>query len=192
MKTRTIAYTGVLTALVVGLQFLSNYVTFGPVSINLALIPIAVGAILFGPYIGLFLGLVDGAIVLAAPSTLSIFFSANPAGTIFVCLFKTGLAGFMAGWVNLWIKKKSSVTASVTASLLIPIINTGIFSAFLPVLFHDFLVQVMTAYNQNAFTAIFVSIVTWNFFVEFGVVALLSPIIVRVIQIFEKTHQKEN
>ena len=40
-----------LTALVVGLQFLSNYVSFGSISITLALIPIAMGAILYGPLV---------------------------------------------------------------------------------------------------------------------------------------------
>ena len=46
----------ILTALVVVLQLLGNYITIGTVNITLALIPIAVGAILYGPVAGLFLG----------------------------------------------------------------------------------------------------------------------------------------
>ena len=51
-----------LTALVVALQFLSNYVKFGTVEMTLALIPIAVGAILYGPLVGGFLGFIMGVI----------------------------------------------------------------------------------------------------------------------------------
>ena len=114
---RTIAGLGVLTAMVVVLQLLSNYVQFGPVSITLSLFPIAVGAMLFGPFGGLFLGLVDGVIVLTAPSTISFFFAYTPIGTIFVCLAKTGLAGFIAGWIFKLHKK--DVRAEFVAALIV-------------------------------------------------------------------------
>ena len=96
---KTIAGLGILTAMVVVLQLLSNYVQFGPVSITLALFPIAVGAMLYGPLGGLFLGLLDGVLVLTAPSTISFFFAITPVGTIITCLTKTGLAGLVAGFI---------------------------------------------------------------------------------------------
>ena len=96
---KTIAGLGILTAVVIVLQLLSNYVQFGPVSITLSLFPIAIGAMLYGPLGGLFLGLVDGVLVLTAPSTISFFFAITPIGTIFVCLTKTGLAGLFAGLI---------------------------------------------------------------------------------------------
>ena len=105
--TKTIAGLGMLTAMVVVLQLLSNYVQFGPVSITLALFPIAVGAMLFGPFGGLFLGLVDGVLVLLAPSTISVFFAYNPIGTMIVCLLKTGLAGLCAGFIFKLFQKKN-------------------------------------------------------------------------------------
>ena len=51
---KKIVGTSVLTALVIVLQVISNYITFGSVSITLALIPIAMGAILYGPLTGFF------------------------------------------------------------------------------------------------------------------------------------------
>lgn len=131
---KTIAGLGVLTAMVVVLQLLSNYVQFGPVSITLALFPIAVGAMLYGPFGGLFLGLVDGAIVLSAPSTISFFFAYSPFGTIAVCLLKTGIAGFVAGLIfKLYHKdiKVEFVSAIIVLPFLILASTDKIFSGTL-------------------------------------------------------------
>ena len=128
-----------LTALVVGLQFLSNYVSFGSISITLALIPIAMGAILYGPLAGLFLGAVMGAIVIAAPSTQAVFMPVNPAATIILCLLKTAIAGLVSGLLfKLFafiakkqkdVKKKKILFAAgiIVAALVVPVINTGLF-----------------------------------------------------------------
>ena len=73
-KIRLITFGGILTALVILLQYFSNYIYFGPFSITLALIPILIGAILFGPFMGAWLGFVFGLVVLlsgqAAPFML--------------------------------------------------------------------------------------------------------------------------
>ena len=116
---RTIAGLGVLTAMVVVLQLLSNYVQFGPVSITLSLFPIAVGAMLYGPLGGLFLGLVNGAIVLTAPSTISFFFAYEPVGTVVICLLKTGLAGLIAGFI-FKLKDKDVNIDFIAALVLLP------------------------------------------------------------------------
>ena len=133
-STKTIAGLGVLTAMVVALQILSNYVQFGPISITLALFPIAVGAMLYGPIGGLFLGLVDGAMVLLAPSTISGFFAISPLGTIVTCLLKTGLAGLIAGFLFSLYKKQINVEL-VCALILLPL---GIVAA-LPDIYTGFL-----------------------------------------------------
>lgn len=116
---RTIAGLGILTAVVIVLQLLSNYVQFGPVSITLSLFPIALGAMLYGPLGGLFLGLVDGVLVLTAPSTISFFFAITPIGTIFVCLTKTGLAGLFAGLIFKLYQKDVKVEF-IAALVLLP------------------------------------------------------------------------
>ena len=64
---RKITATAMLTALTVIFQFIGNQIVIGPVSINLSLLPIAIGAILYGPLVGLFLGMVNGALVLLGP-----------------------------------------------------------------------------------------------------------------------------
>ena len=87
IKIKKIVGVSVLLALVISLQLLSNYITIGSISITLALIPIAMGAILYGPLVGMFLGIAMGIMVLVAPST-ALFFGVNAIYTIFICLFK--------------------------------------------------------------------------------------------------------
>ena len=66
MKTNTkkIAGVGLLSAIVVVLQLLGSFIHFGPFSISLVLIPIVVGASLYGALSGAWLGLVFGITVL--------------------------------------------------------------------------------------------------------------------------------
>ena len=60
IDTKTIAGLGIMAALVVVLQLLGSFIRFGPFSISLVNIPIVVGAVLYGPYGGAFLGLIFG------------------------------------------------------------------------------------------------------------------------------------
>ena len=231
---RTIAGLGVLTSMVVVLQLLSNYVQFGPVSITLSLFPIAVGAMLYGPFGGLFLGLVNGVLVLTAPSTISFFFAYSPVGTIVVCLLKTGLAGFVAGWLFKLYKKNVNVemiaalvllpliilaaTDNIFASALanlswgnvlvmivrfilvsmfaflllkglvrpsknsvilltslsVPIINTGLFCVAALTIFSKKILPMADATGQNIVYFLIFGFIGWNFFLEFGINALLA------------------
>ena len=55
---------GILTAIVVVLQIFTTFVHFGPFSITLALIPIVIGAAVYGPNVGAFLGVVFSVVVI--------------------------------------------------------------------------------------------------------------------------------
>ena len=94
-----------LAVIVCIFALISNYITFGSVNITLALIPIVIGAIIYGPLAGFLLGLVNGIMVLLAPST-SLFLSYNVFITILVCLLKTAIAGLFAGYLFKSLKKK--------------------------------------------------------------------------------------
>jgi uncharacterized membrane protein len=180
-----------LTALVVGLQFLSNYVSFGSISITLALIPIAMGAILYGPLAGLFLGAVMGAIVIAAPSTQAVFMPVNPAATIILCLLKTAIAGLVSGLLfKLFafiakkqndVKKKKILFAAgvIVAALVVPVINTGLFIVGASIFFMDLF---------GNFITIIDAVITTNFLVEFLVSAILSPALVTLIKVLTRQY----
>lgn len=207
LKIRRLVGIAVLLALVVVLQLISNYITFGPISITLALIPLTMGAILYGPLVGLFLGLVMGALIIVAPST-QVFLSFNIWYTILLCLVKTGLAGLVSGLVfNLFLsfskvrrfvvnengERKKSLTiteyrkkvffpiAIIVSALLVPIINTGIFLLFTPILFTGLYGDLKAAYET-----VIGLVLTTNFLVEFLVSAILSPALVYLVKVLGK------
>lgn len=168
-----------LAAVVVVLQLLANYIAIGNVSITLALIPIVVGAILYGPLAGTILGCVMGLMAMIAPSTIAFFMPHNPVATIILCLLKAGLAGAVSGWIFKLLSKKNFVLAIILASIACPIVNTGIFLIGGGLFFAG----VYGASNAlSAFGIIFVGI--WmNFVIEFIVNSLLSPAVISIVKV---------
>ena len=97
-----------LGAIVAVLQYISMFIKFGPFNITLALTPIVVGAIIFGPKAGGILGFIMGLVVLLTNSEA--FFVVNPIATIFLCILKSTVAGIMAGYIYKWGKNKTVST----------------------------------------------------------------------------------
>lgn len=178
---KNITTIGLLTAITVVLQLLANYISFGPVNITLSLIPIVIGALICGPWGGLFLGLVNGAIILAAPGT-SVFLTYKPLETIFLCLFKTGIAGLAAGFLPLILKKHQKI-AVIIASIMVPIINTGLFALGCLLFFMD-----IFSYDVGY---LFLGVIGINFIIEFSVNAILSPTVYFIYKTIKNKYTKE-
>ena len=107
-KIRKITGIAVFICLVVVLQLFSNYVTFGPVSITLALIPIVVGSIIYGPLAGFILGAVCGVIIFFGPGTITLFWPYGIVKTFILCVLKTGLAGLVSGLIYKLLSNKNN------------------------------------------------------------------------------------
>ncbi len=165
----------ILIALSVVLTLISNYIQIGTISINLSLIPVALAGILYGPLAGLFVGIVNGGMVLLAPST-SAFFAIDVFGTIFICLLKSALSGLCAGLIFRLFYKHYFNLGVILASLFTPIINTGIFILGALIFFSG-------AFGE--LISIFVSV---NFIIEFTSTAILCPTIVILIKNLMKNH----
>ena len=117
---KNIAYLAALTALIVVLQA------------ALGTIPIVLGALLLGPLAGLFLGFVCGLIVLIQVITgmnpfYELIWAESPVVTTLTCLFKTMVAGWIAGWLYRLIAKKSKLGGVFAAAGIVPIVNTVLF-----------------------------------------------------------------
>ena len=180
-NTRMIATVGVLTAIEIVLQVIGNYVAPGGfTSLNFSLIIITLGAILYGPVIGGFLGLVSGTMTILAPSTLSYFYSISPLGTILTCLLKTTLAGVLAGLIMMIFKKYNKKTAgSIVASILVPIINTGVFAVFCLLFFMDRLTEINP---NNIASALFLGMIGFNFIFEILTTYIVAPSLVKIME----------
>ena len=189
ITTKTITGTALLTAVELVLIVISNYVAIGPVNINLALIPIALAGMIYGPLSGLFVGLVNGLVTILSPSTQAIFMPLAPFGTVLICLLKTGLAGFISGLIYIpfraSINPKTRLGGSILASIIVPIINTGIFTIGCFTFFKGWLDSNASNYD-NAFMFLILAVLGWNFIFEFSISLLLSPSINMLINYYEK------
>ncbi len=183
-----IAGVGVLLALVIVLQVVGGSISIGVVQLNFTLIPIVLGAILYGAMAGAFLGFACGVIILiqviiGAVPFYALIWANDPVVTTLVCLIKTAVAGFVAGVIYKLIANKSSVVAMFIASALVPIINTLIFVIGCLFMFDS--VYVLSG-SENVLKFILVSIVTFNFFIELGINLLVSPALIKVTEIIKR------
>lgn len=183
---RNIPYIAILATIEIVLQFIGNGIQFGPVSINLSLIPMALGAILFGPWCGLFLGILNAIFVLMAPSTM-VFFNVTVFGTFVTCLVKSSAAGFLGGLIYLALKKRN-LLATIVTSLSIPIINTGLFVALSLVFFMPFLEENSGAF-ANIYEFLFLGLCGWNFIFEVATSIVLVYPIYRIILFYQQKKQ---
>ena len=189
-STSTIVGIGLLTAIVVVLQFVSMALRFGTFSITLTLVPIVVGAALYGWKTGAWLGFVFGVAVLLTGDAAA-FLTINIPGTIATVLVKGAAAGLCAGLVYRLVAKKNQVVAVLLSSITAPIVNTGIFLLGCRLFFFD-TVQAWGAGLgfENTFIYMIVGLVGGNFLIELGVNLVLNPAILQIIKIGKKRLKK--
>lgn len=191
-NTRRLTGIAIFSAMIILLQIFATFVKFGPVSITLALIPIVVGAALYGIRTGAFLGCVFGVVVLIAcifgwDVGGNILWVANPLMTALLCLIKGAAAGFMSGVVYVLIAKKNSDFGAIFAAIICPVVNTAIFCGAMVLFYNDILTE--WAAGTPALSYIIFGLVGVNFIIELSVNVVLSPIVSRIIKIKTKTNQ---
>lgn len=186
MSTRTLTGVAIFTAIVVVLQFVSAAVRFGPFSITLALIPIVVGAALYGPWAGAWLGFTFGMVVLLSGDAAP-FMVVNPLGTILTVLLKGAGAGFLSGLVYKLLAKKNEWLGAILGAVTAPIANTGIFLLGCLLFFLPTVTEWGTAAGfSNVGQYMIFGLVGGNFLVEMLTILVLSPVILRLIKIGKK------
>ncbi len=95
-KTKKIVGIGLFTAIVLVLQFLGGSIRFGVFSISLVLLPIVVGAAVYGWQAGAWLGFTFGAAVLLSGDAAA-FLTVDALGTVLTVLIKGTAAGLCSG-----------------------------------------------------------------------------------------------
>ena len=187
MSTETVVLGAILTALVIVLQLVGTFTAFfGPFSTALALIPIAIGAIMCGPFIGMWLGFVFGVVVIVTGGA-ALFFAYSVPGTVITVLLKGAACGFVSGLVYKLLGKWNRIVGAITAAIICPVVNTAVFLLggaifFLP---HS---EAIAAEQGMAVTgmALFWAFAMANFIFEVGLCTVLSPVIVRILNIRKK------
>ncbi len=198
-RTLRLAQIAMLIALIAVLQILATVfskVVALPVSITLTLVPIVVGAVMFGPWVGGILGFSFGAITLILGLTgfdLSTVASLefNVPATIILVLLKGTAAGVVAGAIAIPFKKKEKLYPAVfSAAILAPLTNTAIY-----------LVGMMTVFRSQwaieedaaevggmfALAIIVIALTLVNFVIEMIINVVLAPSAVRIIEAVKKS-----
>ena len=194
-KTRRLVGLSIFTALVIVLQLVATFVKIGSFPVTLTLVPIVVGAALYGPRAGAWLGFVFGAVVLIACITgadLAVLWNLNPLLTALLCLIKGIAAGWVAALIYKASVKKNPTAGVICAAIASPIVNTGIFCAGLVTFFSDTFNEWMmgwvssTGNEANPLLYIILVLVGVNFLIELGINLVLSPMIERIIRLRKK------
>ena len=167
-----------LVAIVIILQLLGQFIPLGPVSITLVLLPIVVGAAVYGPSAGAILGLAFSVVVLLQRDT-AFFYGMNVFGTVVTVIVKGTMSGWLAGLTYRAFAKKYPTIGVALAAVVCPIVNTGLFFLGCLVFFLEPLAA--TGIENVAFYVITVFI-GFNFIAEFLTNVLCCPIIVRLLQ----------
>ncbi len=180
-KSRTLVGMAIFTALVIVLQQMAGMIRIGPFSPSLVLIPIVIGAAVYGAKAGAWLGLVFSVSVLIACITGQdaggyLMWGINPAMTAGIVLAKGVAAGFLAGAVFRALQHRNQLLATVVAAVVCPVVNTGIFLAGTLAIFRPLLNQWMAAAGfENMGSYVITGLVGLNFLVELAINLLLSP-----------------
>ena len=185
-KTKNMVGVGLFTAIIVVLQFLGGGIRFGMFSISLVLVPIVVGAALYGWKSGACLGFAFGAAVLLSGDAAA-FLAIDPIATVLVVLVKGMACGLMAGIVYHLLAKVNRTLAVFAASIICPIVNTGVFLLGCQLFFLDTVAEWGAAMGyENAAAYMFLGLAGVNFLIELCVNIVLAPVIVRLINIGKK------
>lgn len=197
-KTLQMVQMAMLIALVVVLQLISAVIPpiGGTVSITLTLVPVVVGAILFGAKGGTVLGFSFGLIVLINCITGldiggNILWNANPLLTALICFVKGIAAGLIPALLYGVVRGKSTDASSVrkyvsalVAALSAPIVNTGLFVCGMLLFFMETLRA--WAGGSDVGSYIILGLAGINFLVEFLINIILTPAIVRIVEVVKK------
>ncbi len=187
MSTQTLVLGAIMTALVVVFQLVGTFTTFfGPFSTALALIPIVIGAAMCGVGTGAWLGLVFGFVVLISGGA-NLFLAFSVHGTIITVLAKGTLCGLAAGLTYKLLNKYNQYAAVIAAAIICPVVNTGVFMLGSVLFFLGFAEKIATAIGlEAAGIAVFTAMATGNFLFELGLNIVLSPVVVRLLNIKKK------
>ena len=182
-----LALLALLTAMVAVLAYFGGFIKIGGLaSISLTLIPVVLGAALCGPWAGAWLGGVSGAIFFATADA-AFWLGLSIPGTIITVMVKGILAGLCAGLVYRLLEKRNRYLAVIVSAIVAPVVNTGIFLLGCLVFFMEAVNGGAVAEGMSVGGYLIVFFVGLNFVFELLTNIVLSPTILKILNIKKKT-----
>ena len=186
-STQKIVLLALLTALVAILAYYGGFIKIGGLaSISLTLIPVVLGAALCGPLSGAWLGGVAGAVFFITADA-AFWLGLSIHGTIITVMLKGVLSGFAAGVVYKLLENKNRYLAVMVSAIVCPVVNTGIFLLGCLAFFMDTVNAGALAEGLSTGAYLLVFFVGLNFVFELISNIVLSPAIVRLLNIKKRT-----
>ena len=176
--------TASLLAITILLQAMAGFIVIPITNTSpaLSLIPIAVGAIIYGPSCGALLGLGWSLFILASGQA-SGYMAMNMIGTIITVIAKGTLAGIGSGYVFKLLKEKNVVVAIIAASIVTPLINSLVYRVCLLIFFQDYFFGKASSEGMHPVAYFMKAFIAGGFFIEVGISTIFSPIVVRICDI---------
>ena len=193
-KTLRLVQLGLLSGLIILLQTVFVIPLPGSLTLSLVLVPIVVGAVLYGPGAGTLLGGVFGVLVawMAVQGQLGLLTNMmvayNPVLTVAICVLKGVAAGLAAGLIAKAFRKRHFVGILLAAAAA-PIVNTGIFVVGMLTVFKGVMMDFAGQIGMGDTSALYFAIVVLvgvNFIIEFGANLVLSPAIASIVNAVKK------
>lgn len=171
------------TALVAILAYFGGFIKIGGLaSISLTLIPVVLGAALCGPWAGAWLGGVSG-VVFFMTADAAFWMGLSIPGTIITVMVKGIAAGLVAGLVYKILEKKNRYVAVIAAAIVCPVVNTGIFLLGCMIFFIDAVKDMAAGEGMSIGAYLILFFVGLNFVFELLTNIILSPAIVKLLNI---------
>lgn len=185
--TEKLVLIALFTALVAILAYFGGFIKIGGLaSISLTLIPVVLGAAMCGPFIGAWLGAVSGAVFFLTADA-AFWLGLSIPGTIITVMVKGTAAGLLAGLVYTALEKFNRYAAVLVSAVVAPVVNTGIFLLGSMIFFIDTVDAGAAAEGMSVGGYLIVFFVGLNFVFELLVNIILSPAILRIINIKKRS-----
>ncbi len=185
-QTEKLVLTALLTALVAVLSYFGGFIKIGGLaSISLTLVPVVLGAALLGPWAGAWLGGVSG-LVFFLTADAAFWFGLNIFGTVVTVLVKGVAAGLCAGLVYKLLENRNLYLAVIVSTIVAPVVNTGIFLLGCLIFFMDTVSSGAAGEGYSVFAYLMIAFVGLNFIFELLVNVILSPVLLRVLELWKK------
>lgn len=183
--TKELVTTAMLVALIVALQAFSSVAArIGLFSFALGLFPATIGSVLYGKKKSLLFGAALGITILATDATAFALYGVNVFATVFLVMLKSVASTFVTAAIFDLLGKWNRYVTAVVAAILGPIFNTAIFTVGVCIFFKDF----FSAFVDSGVPFIigFILLILGNFIIEMVINIVLSPAVLRVVDIRKK------
>ena len=186
LKTEKLVLLALLSALVAVLSYFGGFIKIGGLaSISLTLIPVVLGAAILGAGAGAWLGAVSGAVFfLTADAAFWLGLSIH--GTIITVMVKGIAAGLLAGASYKLLEGVNRYLAIIVSAVVCPIVNTGIFLIGCLIFFMDTVSTGAIAEGMTVGGYLIIFFVGLNFVFELLLNIVVSPALLRIINIKKK------